>query len=316
MTYVNAVNLTPANGGEAMWALKELLLTAGWTVVRSTDGTSTANSDLWPTATEANIGTVWLILQKPGSTNQILMQRQGAEPSWLFYFARDGYDLATGNTTTRPSPDLASGERPLQPINGQTIFFPNGGTYRYHIVADNQAPYSFWSAAYVIGGGNPLGILVYDPIVSGTEGTGDTDPYAFIVGHQSNGYYAFNIDRLPSIVYYPLANAYLVDATVPANFVNVAYAPPVVIGASGSSAYAFPGGVGTNPYTANEDMVQALIVRHVSYPAPVGYKGISTLVRFVGTNRSTGDTITVAPNTWIVMQNVALPWPTGITPDV
>jgi hypothetical protein len=315
MAYVHSVNNTPANGGEAMYLLKELLKTAGWTVIRSTDNVTVANSDLWVTAAEANLNVVWLILQKPGSTNQILMQRQGAEPSWLFYFSRGGYDTTTGTTTVRPS-TLSTDERALQPAGG-SIFFPNGGTYRYHVVADNAAPYSFWSASYVIGGGNPLGVLAFDPIVSGTQGATDTDPYTFILSIQANGYNAFNIDRLSSIVSYQIACAYLVDATVPANFVPVAYAPPVVVNNTGSSSYAFPGGVGTNPYTSNEDLVQALIVRHVSYAAPVGYKGISTLIRFVGSNRTTGDTIsTGGAHDWIVMQNVALPWPTGVTPDV
>jgi hypothetical protein len=316
MAYVHSVNNTPANGGEAMYLLKELLKTAGWTVIGSTDNATTASSDLWVTASIANLNVVWIILQKPSSTNQILIQRQASEGSWLFYFSRNGYDPTTGTTTVRPS-TFSSDEVALSASGYSTAFLPTGGTYRYHVVADNAAPYSFWSAAYAIGGGTPLGILVYDPIVSGTESNGDSDPYAFILGSGTNGLYAFNIAYLNGPVYYPVARAFLVDPTVPANFVTVAYAAPMLYSVSGSFTYAFPGGAGTNPFTSNEDLVQALIVRHVSYPAPVGYKGISTLIRFVGSNRATGDTIsTGGAYDWIVMSSVALPWPTGVTPDV
>lgn len=319
MAYVNAVNLTPADGGAAMYELKQLLLTAGWTVVRSTDNVSVANTDLWVSAAIANTAAVWMILQKPGSTNQLAIHRQGSENGWRFYVSRDGFDTsgATGSTTALPGPVTLGDLQYLQPAfwYSSTQFLPPGGTYRYHIVADNAAPYSFWSAAYAIGGGNPYGILCYDPILSGTEGTGDTDPYSWILGHGANGYYAFNISNL-NYSTYGHAKSYLVDATVPANFVSMAYSCPMTISASGSYTFAFPGGTGTNPYTSNEDMVQALILRHSTYTAPVGYKGISTLIRFVGSNRATGDTITVGADTWIVMQNVALPWPTGITPDV
>lgn len=320
MAYVNSVNLTPADGGVAMYELKQLLLTAGWTVIRSTDNVSVANADLWVSGAIANTNQVWMILQKPGgSTNQLAIQRVSAERDWRFYFSRDGYDTsgATGSTTTLPDPLTPGDSMPLQGVQWfhSTNFLPAGGSYRFHIVADNAAPYSFWAGAYPIGGGNPTGFLAYDPVVSGTEATGDTDPYAWLIGHGANTYAATDISYLNYATYVP-AYGFLVDATVPTNFVGLAYSPPMTISASGSYTFCFPGGAGTNPFTSNEDLVQALMVRHVSYPAPVGYKGISTLVRFVGTNRSTGDTITVGADTWIVMRSIALPWPTGITPDV
>lgn len=96
-----------------LFAVKNALVSLGWTVARSSDGSSVADGDLWPAYTNLVWNTTgnahsWIVLKQTGlGANWMLVLDLNAAntSSHLIsaYCTALGYDLSTGSTTARPT---------------------------------------------------------------------------------------------------------------------------------------------------------------------------------------------------------------------
>jgi hypothetical protein len=79
-----------------------------------------------------------------------------------------------------------------------------------------------------------------------------------------------------------------------------------------------PAATSSSPYSGKDIILPMLYARRSALASPNGYKGIGTIMKWIGSPRSSGDTISIASSTakdYIVAGNVALPW-NGSTPVV
>ena len=87
-------------------------------------------------------------------------------------------------------------------------------------------------------------------------------------------------------------------------------------GVAGGSYSSFQTSTGTNNFSTKDDIIPAVYARNNSQTSPTGYKGISSLLSWISTSRSTGDTLTiVSTSDYIVLGGFVAPW-NGTTPSV
>lgn len=187
MPFASAVNQVPpgpnnSNTDYVVWHLTRLMITAGWTVYGSSNGSSfnTSGTDLWSTfaGTGLSGSNAWIALVEQGNTGQgIVFQKNSSLVDGNKRTYRTITGFSPSGASTSVAPQGVSGtfyvegsstdgtyqwlrDRPQQYGN------PSGGTYligtapvlRYHLVVQNTAAgdFSFWAGCHSFGGGaNP-----------------------------------------------------------------------------------------------------------------------------------------------------------------
>ena len=333
MAYKYSLNQTPATGAEAMFQLKAVLTTpstgAGWTVLSSSDGsTYNASGDQITASGSGASGmandSAWFVVRDPSGSGgrQLCIQRGTANYSWrIKYSASAGFSGGSPSATQTPS---AADEVFLCGSGGDSSpifsshFYTSDGSYRCHIVADNDAAskYSFWMACYPTGGGAPNQALILDGLITGTFPTEDDDPVVFSCsGYTSSPLVlsTFSSDSHVSGQWYGPA-AWLRKGETDQAFVAV---PALSLYSGGVQTV--PSGLPTNPHNGKDEGVPVIYARRAgatvySGSNPTGYKGVSRLCRWMGTSRSTGSTM--GTKTRIALGDLTLPWPDSATTPV
>jgi hypothetical protein len=167
--------------------------------------------------------------------------------------------------------------------------------------------------AFLVSGGNPICALIMDPL-TGTDAS-DADPYVFYS----------TLNNVASAQTSPLLVAGIQSET--AGTGPVAWYKKGVVGSESwatipglslaiSGQTQIPAGIGTNPYSNKDEIIPILYARPSALTTQTGFKGVGTLMKWVGQSRNTGDTLTISTSKdYIVAGNVALPW-NGSTPLV
>jgi hypothetical protein len=194
-----------SNSVRAMFILKALLKTCGWTVKSSGDGVSTfgTGSDVITQGTGSNSttnganstgdflnGGAWFYIQSPGTSSQhFVIQRNtgtyaNTTQGWRIKYSTTGFFTSgmsgstglTGSASKTPTAISASDESIL--FGGGTDASPTFLTFgpanfaatKVHMAAQNTEPYGFWQVGYSAGS-DPVNngwFFVHDPILSGT----------------------------------------------------------------------------------------------------------------------------------------------------
>lgn len=185
-------------GAAAMFKLKAVLKSAGWTVPRSSDGTTYNSSGDQITVATSGAGgmannSAWFVVKEPGNRREWCIQRgTSGNTAWrITYSALAGHTGGTpGATRVATATDgqvLIGGGSDASPTFSSV--FPTDSTYRVHIVANSTPiggvyPFSVFCTA-TPGSSNGLGNLWQEPMAPGSYDAADVDPC--IVGVDSGG---------------------------------------------------------------------------------------------------------------------------------
>jgi len=298
---------TPANGAEAMYNLKACLVAAGWVVRASGDGLS-AYSSTTDVITQPSSGAngmnnsqAWFRIADPANVREFLLRRgSSGDQYWSFYFSRTSKFTTGGSAAVRAT---AADEVNQFGVNttGSVFFTILGGLYRWKVGADNAAPYGFWSASVLNGGGLPQACFVYEHFTA-AEPT-DAHPLMTMLATTQAAGQVFG-------------NVHMVALSVADRTVMYSWYPST--GASGgwyvrAMTYGYntsgiPGGFPNNLISLKDEVLPIPygIINGGTIPA---YKGVGYIMKWNGTARQTGDTMSISGSRdRIVMADVNLPW--------
>lgn len=150
----STINLS-TDGPGAIFRLKKLLKTVGWTVPMSSDGSTYNPSGDQITHSGSGAGgmnnlSAWFRIQDPGGQREYLFQRDtSAERLKWHYSTSAKFVGGSPNATTLPTATDTKGL--VEESTGSVIMFPLGATVRAHIAAQDTAVggvYSWWLVAY------------------------------------------------------------------------------------------------------------------------------------------------------------------------
>lgn len=320
MAYQFLVNQTPANGAEAIVALKDTLKAAGWTLKKASDGTTMSAADPAPdpvtTAYLAN-PSAWFVLRQPSGgtgahagTREIAFQRGANNTQWRVTYSYSGGFSSGGDATHIGS---AGDEQEIFPRTGSNVapaydtLFAADGSYRFSIAAENAAPFQWYAFGFPTGVNTGVYTAIFfDGMKTGTfptsvDGGADDDPFVLYAVYLSSGG-SLAINRLSSGYYAPLG--WMKKNTVGAGFVRV---PMCWLESYSDGMLATA--LGVNPHNEKDDLFDFVYARRAALGAPSGYKGVSSLVQYRGTVRNFGELVVSGGNTYINLEDTVMPWP-------
>ncbi len=304
---------TPATAGEALFNLKACLKAAGWTAQSSGDGLTyfAASDGITHGGTGAGgMGNsrAWFRLRDPADVVEFMFQRgSGALEDMDVWISRSArFTGGAPDATTVPTATDGVSPWATNPVGKP--FFAASGTYRWNVGADNAAPYAFWAAAFPNGGGNPNAAFVYERFEAHPS---DASPILMYVSSTAG----------PGT---PFSAAPMIALSVAFRDVAYSFVPSAVAGAGGwyvramqyyNGSVVVPGGLPTSPITSKDEVFPIPWAIQNGGTSP-GWKGVGTVMKWVGTSRSTGDTLNVAgTRDRIIYRDVSLPWD-GSVPTV
>jgi hypothetical protein len=277
----------------------------------------------------------WFVIQQPSSTRQFCFQSFGSydighplydssSASWRIKYSTTGFTVG-GSASITPTASttidaytygaenaaviLGSGLGTDASPSGSTLFYTDG-SYRMQMGADAAAPNAFYWFCSTITSTTISSGFLFDPMASGTAPGGDIDQYVI--------YYA------PSTAF-GLVSSLTTYGSCPSGFIkkNLPGETFTYIGAAVYSLQAprnlqqTIGFMPSNPYSNADDL---LPVVYMSAPfflptnspissAVLGYKGVSSTLKWCTTNRNNLDLLSVVnPGDRILIGNIALPW--------
>jgi hypothetical protein len=337
-----STNLNPNNGGEVMWYLKQTLVQAGWTVIGSGDGTAGATAgtnysktgDIFTTLSSVKSGSggllnngAWFLLRQPASvrnSQRQLLFKNGYTGAYTTYMWPIKYSYGGLYTTASVNAGsvlpTASDETVINLGYAQfptTFVGSNSNTYRLNVSADNSAPYGFWAGWFPYGttGTTCSGMMVFDPLLDGTYDSNDADPYIFYFpnaqastpptasGNGSNVVGSISYESPGGVL------SLYKDKTA-ALTVAIVNTPGLILVSGGTPSLTVPASLSANPFSGKDEVVPILYARRSALSSP-GFKGMGTLMKWTGTQRNTGDTLSIASSgakDRIVMGQVSFPW--------
>ena len=296
-------NQIPGSGGEALFKFMTMLEGAGWTIQESSDGSSYAAGNASFTSGYNN-SQAWFRASIPGGVSELCVQRgaSGQAYAWIKYSRSATFNTSpSGNTMPTASDEVSIFG---VDANGYELF-ANAGSYYLQGGADDGVTagdgYGFWLACYRFGG-QPTTAIVMDPLV-GTDAndTAIGERYAFFIGRADD---AFLKNYLSS--YFPSFNQPECKGFLgsPASYVEMPASYYIVNNVGAPS--------GSNVYSGKDDRLPLVLIRHSSLGAPIGYKGVSSVMMWELNVR--GNTQTKGNKTRISFNDISLPWDGTTTP--
>lgn len=296
---------TPATVAGQPFAIKEWLKAAGWTVPASSDGTTynAAGDQITHAGSGANglaNNSAWFVLRSPNGAVYFSIQRGTSDTATRVKVARAAF--AAGSPDATHTPATATATDQILMHGGGTDAAPTfsnlwGGTpgiYRLWGAVDLDAPYGFWTTRTDAGGSAPGHALVLDPLENTIAG--DAFPYVAICASLNVLTAQGLSDDTPAgPVSYLAAVAPTAGVAMPAQ------------ASRNASGIVVPGGL---PST-REGKVRQFRVAYArrSALASPGYKGVSSLLRWMGTILQSGTVISVSGSRdRLAMAEVSLPW--------
>ena len=317
------VNNAVASGGESLYLLKGQLVAAGWVVEESGDGISLyGHAGALPKdrittgasgAAGMNNSGAWYRITDPGSRREYTVQRGAAENEVrIKYSALTKFDEvpagggSTDFNTTPYATDqyvLYGGGTDAAPT--YTVLFGAGGTYLLHVVAQSTGEggvYPFWMWSTVNATGATSGVFMCEPLTVGSYPSADTDPCLSVV--------------TSSILTY----SYVGGVATFKGWYKMGLGGALFVGMRGyilkdaSNNLSYPGLVGTNPYDNDDNGIQILFGRSSTDTTQVGHKGVSKYLKWKGTTKVYPDTLNLASDAYVYVNDVLVPWEDGTAP--
>jgi len=277
-----------------------------------------------PSEANMNRSNSWVIIQQPNSgsgnyagTRQILFWKYADTGSYksywkILYSHSAGF---TGGTPSGTNPPTATDQVYLLGSSGTAYnnfvqLFPDESAtpVRWQMGIDNSGA-AFYCIGYISGTGNNSRCLstaiVLDSMDSNTVPIEDLDPYVLYSSYISNvtsSSSALHVSNLISTN--GGGRCWFKKGTGSQAFQNVLTPGFEDLN---SSKY-FPRGVGVNPHNGKEDLFPVMWAR-LGSSFPGGYKGISSVFKWIGSDRLSGDLLNVTmPGDHVVFDDVALKW--------
>jgi hypothetical protein len=308
-----ASQTTPTNFGDCGYAIKQLLVTAGWSVLESGTGSAGAGSGVYNATGDAittgalmNNTNAWFRIRSPlgASGPQFVFQNANNGGGYNIWFTCYGVSSA-GNASTPTT--LLNGSQIRQ--SSWTLFASTTSpVHRLFVAADNAAPYGFWFGQIPVGGGAVKGINVLAPL--SVTNPGDVTPYMVVSGLSSSSMLVADLASYASAYSGHLNFGYIpgtTNCTIIPGFLptNQSYFGGALNLASSTS---YAGGYGADPITGKDALFPIMYARSLALTLPC-WKGVTSFFRLKGTIRGNADTATVAtPSDYIHMGDVVLPW--------
>ena len=325
MAYSYSVNNTPATGAVAMYTLIATLITAGWSQVDSSDGTTQAAGQVTTGASgTGGLGnnSAWVRLQAPAVnggaiTNQqreFTIQRGTTDRDWrIKYSASAGFTGGAATQTPNNTTDcviLLGAGTDASPTYG-TSWLPVNAGYRYHVIAGGADEFYSFMAFSVTNAITTLTSCIFlDVMAPGSYPSVDVDPAVTYVNsstplseNTTTSTAAQSTSATPSITRAwlgPVSNAQTSTTTNSVKVGAVTW---------GSSLIGNASTLGTNPFTLKDDTVPVPWLRTASSTQPVGWKGFSTLFLWPTVARTNLDTYNISgTRDRIYLNGYCCPW--------
>jgi hypothetical protein len=320
----------------AIVQLKAGLVSAGWTVMSSGTGVSgtgsgvyNASGDSVTTAALMNNQQAWFRIRMPTGTREWTFQRSTSASStadyqWRIKICRNGFtggSPAAGITPTGDSTDtiLFGSGTDSSPVTAN-IVYSTGTAYRTHIAIDTSPPYGW----YLLGNQSTTATRDFYFMQEPLDGyaSGDTDPYLYHCmayniqnGNGSNNgrggdklYMTTNGISCGVAAYWPSGVAWDTQAVLFQTF------------NASANSYPIPSGVAINPWNGKDEIFPIIWGRYQNRSDRGqnvgGYKGIGTMMQWVGQNRGTGNTFSVSSTSdRYAFGDTCVPWD-GSTPNI
>lgn len=331
MTYSFNTNQTPATCAVAIFNLKTLLKSVGWTVPRSSDGTTynSSGDQISSGGSGANgmdNASAWFVIQSPGATpRQLCLQRWSTVGAGTSYAWRIKYSKSAGFTGGSPGatrvPSAADEQLLLgagtdaSPTFNSLFGTATDGGFRHNLLADNADGYSFASFAWTNTAALPTHGFLFDPL---TEcASGDTYGLALyvngtIASSANGGVAGAGCFQCESVFRnYGKMFGHKFDGTWSTTIVGCG----LMCSNSGTLRSMSPYGLYTNG--EGKDDVFKIPVIHLNTGTNFGdWRGFSTLLRWSSCARATGSTLSVSGSKdRVILCDISLPWD-GSTPTV
>ena len=310
MAFLYSVNNTTATGGTNLFIAMNLLISAGWVVKSSSDGTtynSTGNQ-----ITSGNTGTggyansrAWFRIQAPlvgSQRRELLFQTpSGATASArIKYSASAGFIGGSPNATQVPSATdevvIIGGGTDVTPTG--TGLFSSDGSYRFSMMAgDASIGYSFYWFGSAIGSQSNISAgFIFDVLQNGSYNSLDTDPCVFY-GAQNGTFFTT-----------ALGGSYTANGLL-----GTAYAKLSIVTTNANSNIIFPAGQGSretqNIFSLKDELFPAIWGRDGAATPPTGIKGISSIMLVTSVSRTTLNTQTInSTRDRIILGYYSFPW--------
>ncbi len=305
MSFLFDVNTRTATGAETVYKLKTLLKSVGWTVPSSSDGTTYNSSGDQITTGSSGAGGMansnsWYRIQDPLGVRELIIQR--GTTNLVYKVKYSGTAKFTGGAPSASVIPTATDEQFLLGSLGSfATWFPADSTYRVHVAASNGDGYGFYMAAISFGVGansNSGACLVLDPMINGSYSGLDQDPCIL--------YLRANATMFGAEIYGASAVG---RGWIKKNLAGEGWVAIAGCNLRSGSDVVFPSGAGTNPITGKIDAIPIFWCRRNSEVAPVGAKGIGSIMKWHSIDCGNGQTFTVdSTSDRIVFGLVNLPW--------
>lgn len=305
MAWSFSVNNTPATGSIATYQLITQLVSAGWSKVADSDGTTYSSGGTQVTSGASGTNglgntSAWVKMQAPndnGQQREFIFQRGSSGALWrVKYSAGNGFTGGTPSATQVPSATdeviVCGGGTDASPTYAS--YYATDNTYRWHIITGGASEgYSWFAWAMTTSTTSGASLAFMDRLLTDSTAVGDTDPC--VVG--------FNVSSsmISSFTNTDYANnkAWFGDRTVPANSRTLGiYTYSTALGGSVT--------LGSNPFTGKDDLLPVPWIRN---SVTKSWKGFSTLFKWTSVLRTTMDTYDVAgTRDYIQVSYAVLPW--------
>lgn len=321
MSWQFTVNQNPSGGPAAIFNLKTALKAQGWTVPRSSDGTTynAAGDQITQAGTSAggmSNAFAWFVIQEPSGVRQWCFQRAtGVAPTgnenWRIKASgAAGFTGGSPGATQTPSATdeviLLGAGTDAAPTMAQLMSGAVNGTRQNIGVGQVGERYAWYMLLTNVGLTTTNALLMHDTLQANGYVSADTDPCVYVV-MPNTATVLSNAQASPVNT----ARAYL-GAVATANFVGMSLP---VYGAYVNTS-AFPGGVSTSPWNGKDVAVPQMWTRPANSTAPQGFKGFSGVVLAGSVQRTNMDTLDVlSTKDRIFVNGYWLPW-NGSTPTL
>lgn len=305
------INVTD-NCAVAIYSLKELLKSKGWTVPLSTDGYFVDGYDRitqygWGGVNNFNPNS-WIVLRMPakdGVQREFVIQIGSAGTSLNIKYS---YNVAYSGGTTSTLP-TAAGDQSLT-SGGFVSMFATLPQYVYCAAGDDSDGYNFYMIGVETGSVNKTirALFALDRLVPNTYPTSETDPYIFWTSNGSNNLLAGNISN------YNTESTLFISGWFGKGEGTESFArmQGFIYRMSGGLTLNAVNqtGYGTNYVGGYTDILPIITGRASgSLSTPKGIKGTSSLFNWYCTTSKTGDTYQlVSSRDKIVFGDVLAPW--------
>lgn len=301
----------PSSTPGALVQIKDLLVATGaWEVPSSSDGTTYNPSG--DTVSHGGSGAgglgntnAWLRIRPRSGGLEFTIQRTVSDTVYRVKLARAEFNAGSPSATQTPATTTATDEQIV--LGAGTDAAPTGASYTWAMstpsagiikgAIDTESPYGFWFAASPIGGqaSGLTAILLLDPLLHTIAG--DAFAYVFRATTSTFNDSAMSADSPSGQVTWLASATPTTPIAIPACGLRLASGstraiPRDLISTPNGRAREFPLWYGRRSAIANP-----------------GYKGVSSLLRWIAPDLRRWTTLSVASNhDRIVYDDVTLPW--------